>query len=289
MSQSRSLRLALVQQAAGDDVAANAKRAEEGVRLAAERGARLVCLPELFRTRYFPQVESAEPFALAEAIPGPTTERMAAVARELGVVLVVPVFERRAAGLYHNSAAVIDADGRLVGTYRKMHVPDDPLFFEKFYFTPGDLGFSAFDTAAGRIGVLICWDQWFPEAARLLALDGAQLLLYPTAIAWLDSDSPEENRASRDAWVTVQRAHAIANGVFVAAANRTGREDRLEFYGGSFACDPDGRVLAQASDAEDVLIVDCDLARVERQRQAWPFLRDRRVDAYGPLLERYRR
>jgi N-carbamoylputrescine amidase len=284
------LRLGLVQQAADRDPDANLKRAEEAIRSAAARGARLVCLPELFRTRYFPQEERFERFDLAEPVPGPTSKHMSALAAELGVVLVVPLFERRAEGLYHNSAAVIDADGRTLGLYRKMHVPDDPGFFEKFYFAPGDLGFAAFDTAVGRIGIGICWDQWFPEAARLLALDGARLLLYPTAIARVDGDAPEEQAAQQESWLISQRAHAIANGVFVAAANRVGREERLDFYGGSFACDPQGRLLAQSpSDAEDVLVVDCDLARIEEQRRAWPFLRDRRVDAYGPLGARYRR
>jgi N-carbamoylputrescine amidase len=265
------------------------KRAEEAVRAAAAGGARLVCLQELFATRYFPQVESADRFDLAEPLPGPLSERMAGLARELGVVLVVPVFERRAAGIYHNSAIVLDADGSTAGVYRKMHVPDDPLFFEKFYFTPGD-ECRAFDTAVGRIGVLICWDQWFPEAARLLALDGAEILLYPTAIGRLDGESKGEGEAQLDAWLTVQRAHAIANGLFVAAANRTGREGALSFWGTSFVCDPSGRMLARAAqDEEEVLFADCELARVEEQRRGWPFLRDRRIDAYPDLLSRYRR
>jgi N-carbamoylputrescine amidase len=289
MADERTIRLALVQQAAAEDPVANVKRAEEAVRAAAARGARLVCLQELFATRYFPQVESAERFDLAEPLDGPTAQRMSALAAELGVVLVVPLFERRAPGVYHNTALVLDADGSTAGVYRKAHVPDDPLFFEKFYFTPGD-ECRAFDTAVGRIGVLICWDQWFPEAARLLALDGAELLLYPTAIAWIDGESAEENAAQLDAWRTVQRAHAVANGVFLAAANRTGREDALSFWGASFVCDPQGRELARAPhDEEALLVADCELARVEAQRRGWPFLRDRRIDLYGELLSRYRR
>jgi N-carbamoylputrescine amidase len=204
------------------------------------------------------------------------------------VVLVVPLFEKRAPGLYHNSALVIDRDGAIAGHYRKMHIPDDPLFYEKFYFTPGDLGFHAVDTAVGRIGVLICWDQWFPEAARLMALDGAELLFYPTAIAYLDGESDEENAAMRDSWITVQRGHAIANGVFVCAANRVGREGKLRFWGSSFVSDPQGRLLAQAADdTEQTLVVECDLGRVETQRRGWPFLRDRRIDAYADLLTRF--
>ena len=289
MVDERTIRLALVQQRAGEDATANVKRAEEAVRAAAAGGARLVCLQELFATRYFPQVESADRFDLAEPLDGPVGKQMAALAAELGIVLVVPVFERRAAGVYHDSAIVLDADGSIAGVYRKMHVPDDPLFFEKFYFTPGD-ECRAFDTAVGRIGVLLCWDQWFPEAARLLALDGAEILLYPTAIGRLDGESAEENEAQLDAWLTVQRAHAIANGVFVAAANRTGREGALSFWGASFACDPSGCMLARAAhDEEEVLFADCELARVEEQRRGWPFLRDRRIDAYADLLSRYRR
>ena len=282
-------RIALIQQAADADPARNLERAVAAVGSAAERGADIVCLPELFRTRYFPQQESTAAFDLAEAVPGPTTERMTKLAREQGVVLIVPLFERRAAGLYHNSAAVIDRTGELLGVYRKAHVPDDPLFYEKFYFAPGEAGFRAFDTAAGRIGVLICWDQWFPEAARLLALDGADILFYPSAIARSPGESDAEHAAQLDSWITVQRGHAIANGVFVAAVNRVGHEEDLDFWGSSFACDPQGRMLARAaSDREEALIVDCDLARVEEQRRAWPFLRDRRIDAYGGLAKRFR-
>ncbi len=282
-------RIALVQQRAGEDRAGNLARAEQAIRDAASRGASIVCLQELFGTRYFPQAEDEARFDLAEPIPGPTLERLQKLAGELAIVVIAPLFERRARGVYHNTACVIDADGTLLGRYRKMHVPDDPLFQEKFYFTPGDTGFRAFDTAAGRIGVLICWDQWFPEAARLVALDGADFLFYPTAIGWIDSE-PEEVRATqRDAWMVIQRAHAIANGIFVAAANRVGREERIEFWVGSFVCDPAGRVLAQSPvNDEDVLIVDCPLESIEKLRRGWPFLRDRRIDAYRDLLVRLR-
>jgi N-carbamoylputrescine amidase len=287
---SRVRRIGLVQQAVGDDLDRNLARAEDAVREAASRGAQLVCLQELFRTRYFCQREDAALFDLAEPIPGPTTERLSKLAADCGVVLIVPLFERRAAGRYHNSAVVIERDGTQLGHYRKMHIPDDPLFYEKYYFTPGDLGFHCVDTSVGRIGVLICWDQWFPEAARLLALDGAELLFYPTAIGYLDGESDEENAAMRDSWLTVQRGHAIANGVFVCAANRVGREGALRFWGSSFVADPRGALVAQADDAsEQVLVVECDLARIETQRRGWPFLRDRRIDAYGELLSRFRR
>jgi N-carbamoylputrescine amidase len=284
------LRVALAQQRPSEDLVENVKRAEEAVRSAAERGADVVCLQELFRTLYFPEIESPDRFELAESIPGPTSERLCGLARELGLVLIAPLFERRAAGVYHDSAIVIDTDGSIAGHYRKMHLPDDPGFHEKFYFTPGDLGFRAFETAKGRIGVLICWDQWFPEAARLVALDEAEILFYPSAIAWSDGESAAERSAQRDSWIAVQRGHAIANGLFVAAVNRVGRQGELEFWGSSFVCDPQGRILAQSpADREDLLIVDCPLRRIEEQRRAWPFLRDRRLDAYGDLLKRLRR
>ncbi len=283
-------RVGLIQQRASEDPARNLARAIEAVRHAAAEGAQLVCLQELFRTQYLCQSEDATRFDLAEPIPGPTTEALGKLADDLGIVLIAPLFERRAAGVYHNSAVVFDSDGRQAGLYRKMHIPDDPLYYEKFYFTPGDLGFHAVDTSLGRIGVLICWDQWFPEAARLLALDGAEILFYPTAIGYLDGESDSENATMRDSWLTVQRGHAIANGLFVATPNRVGREGSLRFWGSSFVSDPQGRVLAQSNDEEeDVLIVDCDLAHVENQRRDWPFLRDRRIDAYGELLERFRR
>jgi N-carbamoylputrescine amidase len=285
----QQFRAALVQPAVGADPARNLERAEQSVREAARRGAQLVCLPELFRTHYFPQVEDAASIDLAEPLDGETAKRMAVLAETLRVVIVAPIFERRAAGVYHNSALVLDADGSRAGLYRKMHIPDDPGFYEKYYFAPGDLGFHACDTAVGRIGVLICWDQWFPEAARLLALDGAELILYPTAIGWGDPESEVERAAQRDAWITVQRGHAIANGVFVAAANRVGREAGLTFWGSSFACDPQGRMLGQSPvDAEDLLVVELDPNRVEEQRRGWPYLRDRRVDAYADLLKRFR-
>jgi N-carbamoylputrescine amidase len=283
-------RIGLVQQSVTETGDRDLTRAEEAIRSAAERGAEIICLQELFRWPYFPQTEDVGAFNLAEPLPGPTTQRMAQLAAELGVVLIVPVFERRAAGVYHNSAVVIDRDGSQVGLYRKMHIPDDPGFHEKFYFAPGDTGFRAFDTGAGRIGVLICWDQWFPEAARLLALDGAEILFYPTAIAWLENESKQENAVQRESWITIQRAHAIANGVFVAATNRSGREKALTFFGSSFVCDPQGQILAMApTDAEEVLLVDCPLEQIEAQRCGWPFLRDRRIDAYGDLLKRFRR
>lgn len=282
-------RIALVQQSSSPDAELALRRAGDAVRSAADRGADLVCLPELFRTRYFPQTQDSQNFDLAEPVPGPTTEYLQKLAADLRVVVIAPVFERRAAGVYHNTACVIDADGSLCGHYRKMHIPDDPLFYEKFYFAPGDTGFRSFDTAAGRVAVLICWDQWFPEAARLVALDGAEILLYPTAIGWLRDEEEREREIQRDAWVTVQRAHAIANGLFVAAVNRVGREGDLVFWGSSFACDPYGEILAQSpSDAEDLLVVDCALPRIEQKRRDWPFLRDRRVDAYADLLERFR-
>jgi N-carbamoylputrescine amidase len=286
----------LVQMRCGDEPDANVARAEAGVREAARRGATLVCLPELFRTRYFCQREDAALFDLAEPVPGPTTERMAALARELGVVVVASVFERRAAGVYHNTAVVLDADGRIAGRYRKMHIPDDPLYYEKFYFTPGDTGFAAFDTRVGKVGTLVCWDQWYPEGARLTALAGADVLLYPTAIGWHPSEKAEHGARQLAAWQTIQRAHAIANGVYVAAVNRVGYEGPpdggaadggLEFWGASFACDPFGVVLAEAPrDAEAVLVVECDRAHQENVRRSWPFLRDRRIDAYAGLTER---
>jgi len=286
---SRVRRIGLVQQAVGDDLDRNLARAEDAVREAASRGAQLVCLQELFRTRYFCQREEASHFDLAEPIPGPTTERLSKLAADCGVVLIVPLFERRAAGLYHNSAVVIERDGTQLGHYRKMHIPDDPLFYEKFYFTPGDLGFHCVDTSVGRIGVLICWDQWFPEAARLLALDGAELLFYPTAIGYLDGETDVENAAMRESWLTVQRSHAIANGMFVAVVNRVGTEDGLEFWGGSFVADPFGAIIARASnEAEETLVVECDLAQIEETRRNWPFLRDRRIDAYQDLTRRFR-
>lgn len=293
MNSSLQCRLGVVQMRMSADPYANLARATHCVEQAAEQGAKIICLPELFRTPYFCQTEAARCFEFAEAVPGPTTEALAAVARQLGVVLIVPVFERRAPGVYHNSSAVLDADGTLLGVYRKMHIPDDPGYYEKFYFTPGDLGFRVFDTRHGRIAVLICWDQWFPEAARLAALRGAQVIFYPTAIGWHPAEKTGNGGAQRAAWQTVQRGHAIANGVYVAVANRVGHEpsaaggDGLEFWGSSFICDPQGVVLAEAgTDDEKILIAEASTAHLETIRRNWPFLRDRRVDAFTGLTER---
>jgi N-carbamoylputrescine amidase len=293
---SRRLTLGLVQHACEDDPGTNLARCLAGVREAAARGAGLIVTQELFRTRYFCQREDPRAFDLAEPVPGPATEALAALADELGVVLVASLFERRAPGLYHNTAVVLDRDRGLAGRYRKMHIPDDPGYYEKYYFAPGDLGFSPIDTSLGRIGVLVCWDQWYPEAARLMALAGADLLVYPTAIGWDPADPPEERARQADAWRTVQRAHAIANGVPVAACNRVGfepdperPETGIRFWGGSFACGPQGEVLAEAGpDHPEVLVVEIDLARTELVRRAWPYLRDRRVDAYAELTRRFR-
>ncbi len=292
MAETGKFRVGLIQMSSAIDPGENLEKAKWRIREAARRGARIICLQELFRSHYFCQREDHALFALAEPVPGPTTEALGALARELEVVLIAPVFERRAAGIYHNSAAVIDADGSLAGLYRKMHIPDDPLYFEKFYFTPGDLGFPSFDTRYGRLAVMVCWDQWYPEAARLASLGGATILFYPTAIGWHPSEKTEHGAAQVDAWRTIQRGHAIANGIYVAAVNRVGREGLedggLEFWGNSFVADPFGRVLAEASQNEDeTLVVDCDPARVEKIRRLWPFLRDRRIDAYGPIAQRW--
>jgi N-carbamoylputrescine amidase len=262
---------------------------------AARQGAQLVCLPELFRTRYLAQREDAALFDLAEPVPGPSTEALGRVARTAGVVVVVPVFERRAPGLYHNTAVVIDAGGRVAGVYRKMHIPDDPAYYEKFYFAPGDLGFQAFDTAVGRVGTLVCWDQWYPEGARLTALQGATILCYPTAIGWHPAEKATHGAQQFDAWRTIQRSHAIANGCYVAAVNRVGFEPPdggtgggIEFWGGSFVADPFGVVVAEApTDREALLLAEVDLARVEEVRRNWPFLRDRRIDAYAGIERRF--
>lgn len=269
------------------DPEANLAKAEARIAEAAKAGANIVCLPELFRSSYFPQEEDAKHFALAEPIPGPTTQRLAARAKKHGVVVIAGLFEKRTQGLYHNTAVVLDADGRLAGRYRKMHIPEDPRFYEKFYFTPGDLGFQAIDTRFGRLGLLICWDQWYPEAARLTALKGAQILFYPTAIGtWVGEK--EHQGAHQAAWETVQKAHAVANGVFVAVPNRVGREGELDFWGHSFVANPFGELLAHAGDSkEEILLADCNLADIERFRHGWPFLRDRRIDAYGALTQRF--
>jgi N-carbamoylputrescine amidase len=290
----RRYRVGLVQMACSANPAENLARASAGVAEAARRGADVVCLQELFRTPYFCQREEASNFDLAEPVPGPTTAALAKTARKHGVVVIAPLFERRAAGLYHNSAAVIDADGSVAGLYRKMHIPDDPGYYEKYYFTPGDLGFPAVDTRAGRIAVLICWDQWYPEAARLAALRGASLLLYPTAIGWHPREKAALGAVQRDAWRTVQRGHAVANGIHVAAVNRVGHEVPPEggagitFWGSSLLCGPQGEILAEASvDRDEILVGEVDTARAEDVRRNWPFLRDRRIDAYDGLTRRY--
>jgi N-carbamoylputrescine amidase len=285
-------RIGLIQMQCSSDPGENLAKAEQRIREAAGRGAQIVCLPELFRSQYFCREEDARLFDLAEPIPGPSTERLTCLARQHTVAIIASIFERRAPGVYHNTAAVIGASGDILGLYRKMHIPDDPLYFEKFYFTPGDLGFRSFDTEFGRISTLVCWDQWYPEAARIAALGGAQALFYPTAIGWHPSEKQQYGAAQHDAWRTVQRGHAIANGIYVAAVNRVGFEgppDRgLEFWGGSFVADPFGQVIAEAShDKEETLVVECDPARLEDVRRNWPFLRDRRIDAYSPILNRF--
>jgi len=297
-------KIALIQMSCVPDTQANLSHAADLVREAARSGANVVCLPELFRAQYFCQREEHALFDTAESIPGPSTDVLSKVAKEEGVVVIASLFERRAAGLYHNTVALLEADGSLAGTYRKMHIPDDPLYYEKFYFTPGDLGFKKFDTSAGPIGALICWDQWYPEAARITALMGAETLFYPTAIGWHPSEKAEFGEAQYSAWQTMQRAHAISNGVFVGAVNRVGHEHGdvlyngvmmkgpegagLEFWGGSFIADPFGRVIAQAShDKEEILIAEIDLKLLEDTRRNWPFLRDRRIDAYGNITRRF--
>ena len=292
----RKLIVGLVQHACSEDRRANLDKTITGIREAVRRGAQLVLLQELHTGVYFCQSEDTARFDQAESIPGPTSDELGAVARELGVVIVASLFERRAPGLYHNTAVVLERDGRLAGRYRKMHIPDDPGFYEKFYFTPGDLGFTPIDTSVGRLGVLVCWDQWYPEAARLMALAGAELLLYPTAIGWDPADDEAEKVRQRDAWVTVQRAHAVANGLPVLSCNRTGFEPSpmadaggIRFWGTSFVAGPQGELLAEAPvDAEQVLMAEVDLARSEKVRRIWPFLRDRRIDDYDDLLKRYR-
>jgi N-carbamoylputrescine amidase len=283
--------LGLVQMRCGPDPAANLEQAVQGIHRAARDGAQIVCLPELFRTPYFCQRQDPAIFDLAETIPGPSTERLARAARETGCVVIGSLFEARAPGLYHNTAVVLEADGRMLGRYRKTHIPDDPLYFEKYYFTPGDLGFQVFATRYAVVGVLVCWDQWFPEAARLTALQGAEVIFYPTAIGWHPYEKEQVGASQRDAWVTVQRGHAIANGIYVAAVNRVGHEGAdeggLQFWGTSFVSDPFGRVLLQAGEEQDVVVVPCDRARIRETRRNWPFFRDRRIDAYGGLTQRW--
>jgi N-carbamoylputrescine amidase len=299
MPSSLNYRIGLVQMSCSPDPDANLDKAADRVREAAREGANVVCLPELFRAQYFCQREDIALFDLAERIPGPSTDRLSAIAREEKVVVIASLFERRAAGLYHNTAAVIQQDGTLGGLYRKMHIPDDPLYYEKFYFTPGDLGFKAFDTAFGKVGTLVCWDQWYPEGARITALQGANVLFYPTAIGWHPAEKEEFGTAQYEAWQTIQRAHAIANGVFVGAVNRVGHEQGdvrgnrvegpgLEFWGGSFIADPFGRIIAKAAhNKEEILIGEVDVRSLEDVRRNWPFLRDRRIDAYSPIVHRF--
>jgi len=289
------LRTGVVQQRCGEDKAVNLAASIEGIREAAAMGARLVVLQELHGTPYFCQVEDPACFDLAEPIPGPSSDILAAVAAELGVVIVASLFERRAAGLYHNTAVVLESDGSIAGIYRKMHIPDDPAYYEKFYFTPGDIGFEPIDTSVGRLGVLVCWDQWYPEAARLMAMAGADMLIYPTAIGWAPSEPEDEQLRQRDAWEISMRGHAVANGLPVICANRTGfeahpyEESGLEFWGGSFVVGPQGEMLSvAAADEQSVMVVDVDLGRSEAVRRMWPFLRDRRIDMYDELTLRYR-
>jgi N-carbamoylputrescine amidase len=294
----QKFRVGLIQMSCIPNPEENMESAIVHIREAAKQGAQVICLPELFQTQYFCQREDLNLFDLAEPIPGPATERLSAVARELKVAIVASLFEKRAPGVYHNTAAILDADGALRGKYRKMHIPDDPLYYEKYYFTPGDLGYQAFDLEAGRVGTLVCWDQWYPEGARLTALKGANVLFYPTAIGWHPAEKAEFGKAQHDAWRTIQRAHAIANGVYVGVVNRVGKENGnvrgnaaagpgLEFWGGSFLCDAFGVVIAEAShDKEEILIGEVDLARIEDVRRNWPFLRDRRIDTYAPITSR---
>ena len=284
----RTVKLGLVQMRCTPSHEENVAQALDEIASAAERGANVICLQELFAGEYPCQSEDHRRFEAAEPIPGPTSDRLAAAAKQHGVVIVGSLFERRTAGLYHNTAVVFDADGRLAGTYRKMHIPDDPLYYEKFYFTPGDLGFQSVATQFGRLGVCVCWDQWFPEAARLTALAGAEILFYPTAIGWLDEDKAHYGKSQHNAWQTMMRSHAIANGVYVAAVNRVGREGELEFWGGSFVADPNGNVIAELDHEQPTtLVADCDLSVIEVARTQWPFLRDRRIDAYDGLLRRF--
>lgn len=281
--------IALVQTSCTSDPTENLAKACHKIREAAARGARIICLQELFMTRYFCQTENYTSFDYAEPVPGVSTLLMQELARELEVVIIASFFEIRARGLYHNTAVVLDADGSYLGKYRKMHIPDDPGFYEKFYFTPGDLGYKVFKTRYATIGVLICWDQWYPEAARLTALKGAEILFYPTAIGWsTDEISTDVRRSQQEAWMTIQRSHAIANGVFVAAANRVGIEDELEFWGNSFVCDPFGQIVEEAAHQDEtILLANCDRSRIGFYRSHWPFLRDRRIETYSELQKRY--
>lgn len=286
---SKNVNIGLVQMSCSADVEANVQKAISGIREAAQKGAQIVCLQELFTSLYFCDVEDHHNFSLAEAIPGPTTDRLSQLAGELGVVIIASLFEKRAQGLYHNTTAVLDADGAYLGKYRKMHIPDDPGYYEKFYFTPGDLGYKVFDTKFARIGVLICWDQWYPEAARITALMGAEILFYPTAIGWdTNEPDPNQNTEQYNAWQTIQRSHAIANGVHVVAVNRVGREADQQFWGGSFIANPFGSLLYLAPhDQQLVHVQTVDLALSEKYRTTWPYFRDRRIDSYQPITRRY--
>jgi len=279
--------LGLIQMSADEKTEDNLAKAMERIAAAAKKGAQIVCLQELFRSRYFCQSENQRNFRLAESIPGPTTEALSALAEARQIVIVASVFERRSAGVYHNTAVILDADGSIAGIYRKMHIPDDPLYYEKFYFTPGDLGFPSFQTRYAKVSALVCWDQWFPEGARSAALSGAQILIYHTAIGWIPNEPKLIAGQQRDAWELIQRSHAVANGVYVASVNRVGREGRIKFWGNSFVAGPFGEIVAHADgEREEILLANCDLGRTEEIRQSWPFLRDRRIDAYGPLLSR---
>jgi N-carbamoylputrescine amidase len=292
MENNSQTKIALVQMRCGPEPAKNLAHALDFIRDATKSGAEVVCLPELFRSRYFCQTEDHDNFSLAETIPGPSTEALTKLARELGVVIVASLFEKRSAGLYHNTAVIVDTNGELLGKYRKMHIPDDPLYHEKFYFAPGDLGFRSWKTGRGNLGVCVCWDQWYPEAARLTALRGAEIIFYPTAIGWHPKEKKEFGKAQHSSWETIQRSHAIANGCYVAAANRVGHEtpaggDGIEFWGQSFVCGPDGEIIAKGSvDREEIVMADIDWKRVNEHRTHWPFLRDRRVDAYEGIQER---
>lgn len=289
------MKIGILQQRVGDNVKANMQHIAEGIEKLAKDGAQLIVLQELHNSLYFCQTENVDNFDQAEPIPGPSTEFYGALARRLGVVIVTSLFEKRAAGLYHNTAVVMERDGSIAGKYRKMHIPDDPAYYEKFYFTPGDLGFHPIDTSVGRLGVLVCWDQWYPEAARLMALQGAELLIYPTAIGYADSDTPDEQERQREAWTTVQRGHAVANGVPVITANRVGFEPDpsgqtkgISFWGSSMAVGPQGEMLWRAGrDEEESAVIDVDMSRCEQVRRWWPFLRDRRIDKYGDILKRF--
>jgi len=292
-SQKNIVTLGLIQTRCSPEPRENLAKAIERVSEAADRGAKIICLQELFTSVYFCQVEDHKYFGLAEAIPGPSTDAFSKIAKDRGVVIVASLFEKRGPGLYHNTAAVIDADGAYLGKYRKMHIPDDPLFYEKFYFTPGDLGFKAWNTKYAKIGVCVCWDQWYPEAARLTALAGAQILFYPTAIGWHPAEKAEYGKRQHNSWETIQRSHAIANGCYVAVPNRVGHEapdggPGIDFWGQSFVADPSGQIVAKASESEEeILIVDADLDALDTQRTHWPFFRDRRIDAYGDIQKRY--